>query len=312
MRITVVHNAKAGYGILSREELLGELEWGGHEVTEVTELDRLKEPSFAKTCDAVIAAGGDGTVLSVARRLLFSSVPMVVLPLGTANNFAHAVGMTRNAAMGGLRPLIASLHLAPERRIDVGRAEGTWGTRYFCESAGVGWFCEALTEAIADGDKPPTRARDVLTDYLSRYQAKYWDVSIDGHNCSGAYLMIDVMNAGMLGPNLKIGHSADPTDGAFDVVMATAEDQPKLLRYLEALRRDESPTPPELYVRRGRHVRFAMGNRKMRIDGKVRHSSPFVDIHVVPGSVRLLVPEAASEEKKAASNADAQAYEAAV
>ena len=291
MRVTVVHNPNAGYGILSREELLGELEWAGHEVTELTEMDRLLDPSFESGCDLVIAAGGDGTVLSVARRLLGLDVPMVVLPLGTANNFAHALGRKRDAVMGGLRPMIAALKTAPSTRIDIGKAVGAWGTRYFCESAGVGWFCDALSEGIDEGDKTPERARKVLSDFLRAYQARTWDLSIDGRNYSGNYLMIDVMNAGMMGPNLKVGYSADPTDGLFDVVLATPEDHPKLQAYMEALLRDEKSTPPELFVHRARHVRFALGERNMRVDGKLLHSSPFVDIHVVPGGVRVLLPE---------------------
>ncbi len=285
MRVTVVHNEKAGCGFLSREELLGELEYAGHEVTEVTHLDLLLTPAFRESCEVVIAAGGDGTILSVARRLLNSELPMVVLPLGTANNLAQTLGVTRD-----LKTLIASLTRPRLRSLDLGRAVGSWGVKYFCESAGVGWFCEALSEAIAEGDKTPSRARDVLTNFLGKYEARHWDLAIDGHNFSGDYVMIDVMNAGMLGPNLHLGRSADPSDGAFDVVLATPEDRPKLLEYMEALRRDETPTAPELHVKRARHVRFSMGDRKLRVDGKLRHPSAFVDIHVVPSAVKVLLP----------------------
>ncbi len=289
MRVTVVHNENAGCGFLSREELLGELEYAGHQVNEITHLDRLLAPSFRGSCDVVIAAGGDGTILSVARRLQNSDVPMVVLPLGTANNLARALGASRH-----LPQLIASLSAPRYQPLDLGVAVGSWGTKYFCESAGVGWFCDALSEAIDEGDKTPERARDVLTRFLSQYQPRHWDVSIDGRNFSGDYVMIDVMNAGMLGPNLHLGRSANPSDGAFDVVLATREDQPRLLEYMQALLRDETPNPPELMVKRAKHIRFAMGERKMRVDGKLRHDSRFVDVHVVPAAVKVLLPEAAA------------------
>ncbi|MBS1152199.1 MAG: hypothetical protein H6Q89_3897 [Myxococcaceae bacterium] len=290
MRVTVVHNENAGCGFLSREELLGELLYAGHQVTEITTLDLLCAPSFPDWCDVVIAAGGDGTILSVARRLLHSEVPMVVLPLGTANNLARALGVTRQ-----LKPLIASLSRPRIQRLDLGCAVGAWGSKYFCESAGVGWFCEALSQAVNDGDKPTERARDLLTAFLARYQPRHWDVSIDGRNFSGHYLMVDAMNAGMLGPNLHLGRTADPGDGLFDVVLATPEDQPKLLEYLEALRRNEQPPAPELHVKRARHVRFAMGDRKLRVDGKLRENSQFVDVHVVPAGVRVLLPQFADQ-----------------
>lgn len=290
MRVSVVHNENAGCGFLSREELLGELEYAGHQVTEITNLDLLQVPRLHESMDVVIAAGGDGTILSVARRLLNSAVPMVVLPLGTANNLARALGMTRS-----LPTLLASLERPRYQHLDLGCAVGSWGSRHFCESAGVGWFCDALTDAIDEGDKTPERARNVLTEFLETYRARHWDIAIDGRNYSGEYVMIDVMNAGMLGPNLHIGKSADPSDGAFDVVLATEEDRPRLLEYMDALRRDETPTAPELHVKRARHVRFAMGDRTMRIDGKLRENSAFVDVHVVPGGVRVLLPELAAD-----------------
>lgn len=286
MRVTVVHNESAGCGLMSREELLGELEYAGHDVQEIGLLDRLKDPGFREDCDVVIAAGGDGTVLSVCSRLVNSDVKVVVLPLGTANNLAKSLGMTRS-----IPNLMKLLETGIDRRLDVGVAVGSWGSRFFVESAGIGWFCEAISEAVEDGDKTPERAQRVLGDFLARYQTRHWDLSIDGLNMSGDYMMIDVMNAGMLGPNLHLGHNADPTDGMFDVVLATPEDQPRLLSYLEELAAGGSPTPPELYVRRAQHVRFAMGRRKMRIDGKLRHESPFVDIHVLPGGVRVLTPD---------------------
>ncbi len=294
MRVTVVHNENAGCGFLSREELLGELEYAGHEVTEITEMDQLLDPAFRSGCDVVIAAGGDGTILSVARRLLHSEVPMLVLPLGTANNLGRALGASRH-----IPHLISALAQPRMRNLDLGAVVGSWGTKFFCESAGVGWFCDALSVAIEEGDKTPERAREVLTNYLREHQARHWDIAIDGHNFSGDYVMIDIMNAGMLGPNLHLSKSADPSDGQFDVVLATPDDRPNLLAYMEALCRNETPEPPPLFVKRAKHIRFAMGERKLRIDGKLEGDSKFVDIHVVPGAVKVIVPEHSDDPVRA-------------
>ena len=47
----------------------------------------------AAGCDAVIAAGGDGTVNAVVNGLVGSSIPLGIIPLGTANDFAQQAGI---------------------------------------------------------------------------------------------------------------------------------------------------------------------------------------------------------------------------
>jgi YegS/Rv2252/BmrU family lipid kinase len=44
--------------------------------------------------DRVIAGGGDGTLQMVARNLLSTKIPLGVLPMGSANGFATAVGIS--------------------------------------------------------------------------------------------------------------------------------------------------------------------------------------------------------------------------
>jgi len=291
MRVTVVHNTKAGCGFLSREELVGELVYAGHEVTEANDLDQDLGHGLQQRCDVVIAAGGDGTILSVAKRLQHGHVPLIVLPLGTANNFARTLGMTRD-----MPRLLKLMEHRKVRVIDLGMVTGTWGSDYFIESAGVGWFCDALIEAVDDHDKTPERAQQVLIDYLANYRPRSWSVQIDDQDASGNYVLIDVMNAGMMGPNLHLGPTANPCDGAFDVVLVTAHEQPALLDYLHDLRKDQRPPPPELQVRRARHVRFELGGRAMRVDGNLRPRvgalrSEFADVRVLPGAVRVWLPE---------------------
>jgi diacylglycerol kinase family enzyme len=47
--------------------------------------------------DAVVAAGGDGTIRQIAASLIGTDVPMGVIPVGTGNVLAHEIGLPRNA-----------------------------------------------------------------------------------------------------------------------------------------------------------------------------------------------------------------------
>src|SRR5438132_904355 len=43
--------------------------------------------------DLVVVAGGDGTVSEVASTLVGKTVPLLIIPLGTFNNFARSLGI---------------------------------------------------------------------------------------------------------------------------------------------------------------------------------------------------------------------------
>lgn len=47
--------------------------------------------------DAVVAAGGDGTIRQVAAALLGGDVPLGIVPVGTGNVLAHEIGLALNA-----------------------------------------------------------------------------------------------------------------------------------------------------------------------------------------------------------------------
>jgi diacylglycerol kinase family enzyme len=80
----------------------------------------------------VFAAGGDGTVRACAEALADSGVPMAIVPLGTANLTARALGVparsdrAMEAGFGGR-----------DRTIDLARVEGAGGT-WFAAMAGIG------------------------------------------------------------------------------------------------------------------------------------------------------------------------------
>ena len=87
--------------------------------------------------DLVIAAGGDGTIGSVATQLAGSGVPLAILPLGTANDVARSLHMPMDVeeacvAIAGALPmdidvgqvmpgLTAPLAYSAEARADAAR-----------------------------------------------------------------------------------------------------------------------------------------------------------------------------------------------
>src|SRR5688572_3378492 len=97
MKIAVIMNCSAGsIGEEKREareqEVRDAFAAAGVEVEifacEPTDLTETAKRVAASGVDAVVAAGGDGTVSAVATALHGGTIPMGVLPLGTLNHFA--------------------------------------------------------------------------------------------------------------------------------------------------------------------------------------------------------------------------------
>jgi YegS/Rv2252/BmrU family lipid kinase len=100
-------------------------------------LAREAEPAF----DLIVAAGGDGTVGEVANGLAGSSLPLALLPLGTANVLAHEIGLPRRPEQ--IAALIAE---GQPRPVWPGRI----GDRLFVAMAGVGFDTEVIGRVGGD------------------------------------------------------------------------------------------------------------------------------------------------------------------
>lgn len=94
---------------------------------------RLAREAVLGDPDLILVAGGDGTINEVANGMVFSHVPLGILPAGTANVLASELGL-------GTRIENAARQIpqcAPER-ISIGQVHTSAGPRYFLMMAGVG------------------------------------------------------------------------------------------------------------------------------------------------------------------------------
>ena len=103
-RFALVFNSKAGLAVPRLlDGVLGVLRESGVEVFQLaarnaTEAaERVAETALQGSCDAVIAAGGDGTFRAVATGAAASGLAVGIIPLGTGNVLAHEIGLVRRA-----------------------------------------------------------------------------------------------------------------------------------------------------------------------------------------------------------------------
>ena len=268
MRVALIHNPTAGDGRQpGLEHLLALLRAHGHEIRYRSSKDSHIGNFLAQSADLVVAAGGDGTIARVAKLMRRRRTPIAPLPLGTANNICTALGLTDLT----LHEQIAGWATAPERPFDIGDASGPWGTRHFVESFGIG----VIPRMIGSGSqhrevKAARHERGVrlAIDHLARCPAIDLDALIDGRPCSGRFVLFEVMNIALIGPNLNLAMSADPSDRHFDVVLVREFERDMFRECLEA-EAAGMPWPHELTTIRGSTLELASGSFPVHLDDEV-------------------------------------------
>ena len=95
------------------------------------ELGALAKRVVAKGTELVVAAGGDGTISTVAAALAGTASALGVIPLGTLNHFARDLGISLDVA----EAVVTTLE-GRERRIDAGEVNG----RLFLNNSSIGLY----------------------------------------------------------------------------------------------------------------------------------------------------------------------------
>jgi diacylglycerol kinase family enzyme len=89
--------------------------------------------------DLVVALGGDGTVNEVVNGIVGSPTELAVVPGGSTNVFARALGLSGNP-IEATSEILDALRSGRRRKVNLGTAEG----RYFTFCAGVGLDAEVV------------------------------------------------------------------------------------------------------------------------------------------------------------------------
>jgi diacylglycerol kinase family enzyme len=298
MRVALVHNPSSGDCEVDGDGLADLVRSFGHEVHSCG-----PKPDwgavFARVPDLIAVAGGDGTVRRIARAISDLDVTLAVLPMGTANNVARALGIA-----GLSTPeLVASWTHGTRRTFDVGATRGPWGADLFLESVGAGLLADTIFE-IDHGDSAyvneldsaearVSAALDVFERVAARATPFHCALRLDGRALDGQFLLVEVLNFGAAGPNLRLSPGADPSDGTFDVVFVEASQREQLARFLAARRRGVD-LAPALPVHHATRVELAGTGGTLHLDDKVWHAretgAPRFEALLRPAALKFLVP----------------------
>lgn len=198
------------------QEFQGDISWSG--TVYPTHATELAKQAAAEGCDLVIALGGDGTAHEVVNGLM--QVPadkrpvMGVVPIGSGNDFAHALGVPKQSD----HALLHALKAESVSTIDIGlMTDQTSGRKeYFDNTVGAGFDAVVTIRShklpIVKGFLMYLTAV-IQTIILNHNPAKVQFQS-DAESWEDSVLMTTVCNGGREGGGFLISPESKIDDGA--------------------------------------------------------------------------------------------------
>jgi diacylglycerol kinase family enzyme len=313
MHIAVVHNPTSGDAHPTRDELLATLARHGYQADYYSSVREWRQ-EVGESPELVVVAGGDGTIRKMARQVANATLPLTILPLGTANNVARALGLTDRP----IDELVGGWSAGTIRRFDLGTVEGPWGSDLFLESAGVGVLAETMHEidnggsgyvnTLEGADVRMSAALDVLEAVAAKSSPFRARLVIDDRTIEGEYVLVETLNFGGAGPNLQFSPDGTPHDAMLDVVVVGWNERERLVDFV-ASRRGGAADPSRLAGIRAHRVQVNASRGPLHVDDRLitfANERPFAgalaqadafrfDAAVRPAALSFLIPAFATD-----------------
>jgi diacylglycerol kinase (ATP) len=292
----MIYNPVAGTGdsqqdlALIRQLLCPHMSLHVHYTEPDVDPEELVRQAIAAEADLVIASGGDGTVSAVAGALIETQIPLGIIPRGTANAFAVALGIPR---MFTIRNACQTILAGRTRTMDAARCNGL----PMILLAGVGYEAETVERASRElkdqwGAMAYLMAGWQLLDEQGQFEAV---IEAEGETQHIQAAAITVANAA---PTTSIlaqgGGQVIFDDGLLDITIATADSKLQavttMLRMLgAALVRSETQQQNVVHGRARKIKISTEPPQKVVVDGEVIGTTP-IEVDCVPDGLTVLAP----------------------
>ena len=305
-RIVVAVNPSASFGKNHAvgAKVVAALSAAGHSVSELRKADyaslvAASREAVATSPDAFVVVGGDGMVNLGANVTALTGVPLGIVPAGTGNDMACALGIPHSNTDDAIAVLLEAL-TRPAAEIDAGLIthvdeSGVAKTTWFACMISAGF--DALANERANNMRRPRGASRyiiALVIELAKLRPIRYRLVLDGVEMVTDAALVSVGNGVSLGGGMKVTPDAMLDDGLFDVLVVQPMSRTSFMRIFPRVFKGTHTSDHRVAVHRAAHVVVESEGVAAYADGERLGKLP-IDIELVPASLLVLAPEPAFE-----------------
>jgi diacylglycerol kinase (ATP) len=286
--LALLSNPVAGRGRHDRTvaTVADRLRQGGSSVrvlvgVDAADSERLARQALAEGVDGLVVCGGDGMVNLAAQVLAGSGTPLGIIPTGTGNDTARALGLAIKDPLAAADVVV----VGRTRVIDLARSGG----RYFLTVMATG-FDAAVNEKANRMSWPKGQLKYTvaIVAVLKEFRPIHYTLDLDGETRQVDGMLVAIGNGDSMGGGLRVTHGAELDDGLLDVVLFTSVPRRELIRVYPKLFSGGHTTHPAYERHRVKRVTVAAPGVVAYADGERFGDLPLT-VEVVPAALTVFV-----------------------
>jgi diacylglycerol kinase (ATP) len=248
-------------------------------------VDAVRTAVQAGAIDRLVVVGGDGMVNLAVNALVGTAVPLVIVPAGTGNDTAAALGVPLGDPLAALDLMVSGR----THTVDAARVTGADGEVRFFVGVLAGGFDAVVNERANTMRWPRGSAKYTLAALreLPVFRPIPYSISIDGAVHDTGAMLVAVANTTSYGGGMRVVPSADLADGLLDVLILGELSVPTFVRVFPTVFSGRHVSHPAVSIVRARCVELDAPGIVAYADGERIGPLPR-RIEVDPGAMRIV------------------------
>jgi diacylglycerol kinase family enzyme len=203
----------------------------------LTELNESLQIDLNEETDFIFSVGGDGTANTIIQKLVGSQIKFMCVPAGTANDFAHELGIKKN-----LEQIVKIFQKRSTKKVDVLKIND----RYMLGNGGIGIAAEVankinqyrkelkgfkkLMKRMGANIYPVLFAKEMILKPFKKYKLHLDSRELPLLNPIVETSLILINNQPSLGGKFLVAPNSDNTDGNFNVTIFLHDNKKSLMK----------------------------------------------------------------------------------